>query len=78
VTAHNVIEFYQAIESVPLASLRHHLSANDFSRWVADVLGDQELARGLRKLERTMPTGGIPDRAEILAHIADHYLIPER
>jgi hydroxymethylpyrimidine pyrophosphatase-like HAD family hydrolase len=77
VTAHNVMEFYQAIQSVPLASLRHHLNAGDFSRWVDDVLGDQQLAKGLRKLERTMPTGAMPDRSEILAHIADHYLIRE-
>ena len=34
-------------------------------------------ARGLRKLERTTPTGATPDRAEILAHIEGHYLIEE-
>lgn len=73
--AHNMIEFHQAIQSAPLVSLRHHLSAGDFSRWVAEVMGDQQLARGLRKLERSTPTGATPDRAEILAHIEDHYLI---
>jgi hypothetical protein len=62
---------------VPLASLRHHLIAGDFSRWVAEVMGDQQLSRGLRKLERTTPTGATPDRAEILAHIEDHYLIEQ-
>jgi hypothetical protein len=72
---HNMIEFYQAIKSVPLESLRHHLLAGDFSRWVAEVIGDQQLAAGLRKLERTTPAGATPDRAEILAHIEDHYLI---
>jgi hypothetical protein len=77
IAAHNMIEFHQAIQSVPLASLRHHLNAGDFSRWVAEVLGDQQLARGLRKLERTTPVGATPDRAEILAHIEDHYLIQQ-
>jgi hypothetical protein len=75
VTVHNMMEFYQAIQSVPLASLRHHLNSGDFSRWVAEVLGDQQLARGLRKLERTTPAGATPDRMEILAHIEDQYLI---
>jgi hypothetical protein len=70
-----MMEFYQAIQSVPLASLRHHLNSGDFSRWVAEVLGDQQLARGLRKLERTTPAGATPDRMEILAHIEDQYLI---
>ncbi|HSK29555.1 MAG TPA: HAD hydrolase family protein, partial [Candidatus Limnocylindria bacterium] len=72
---HNMNEFHKAIHTVPLASLRHHLLAGDFSRWVGEVLGDQQLADGLRKLERTTPAGATPDRAEILAHIEDHYLI---
>jgi hypothetical protein len=77
VAAHNMIEFHQAIQSVPLASLRHHLLSGDFSRWVGEVMGDQQLARGLRKLERTTPAGATPDRSEILAHIQDHYLIQQ-
>lgn len=77
VTVHNIAEFYRAIETVPQASLRHHLSSGDFSRWVGDVLGDEQLAKGLRKLERATPVGATPDRAEILAHVADHYLLQE-
>jgi len=76
-TVHNMNEFYRAIQTVPLASLRHHLLAGDFSRWVSEVMGDQQLARGLRKLERAIPAGAAPDRAEILAHIQDHYLIQQ-
>jgi hydroxymethylpyrimidine pyrophosphatase-like HAD family hydrolase len=77
IAVHNMIEFHHAIQSVPLASLRHHLNAGDFSRWVGEVLGDQQLAQGLRKLERTTPAGATPDRTEILAHIEDHYLIQQ-
>lgn len=75
IAVHNMIEFHHAIQSVPLASLRHHLNAGDFSRWVSEVLGDEQLAQGLRKLERTTPAGATPDRTEVLAHIEDHYLI---
>lgn len=75
--AHNMMEFYRAVQALPQPSLRHHLLAGDFSRWVGEVLGDQQLAKGLRKLERTTPAGATPDRAEILAHIEDHYLIKE-
>lgn len=77
ITVHNMTEFYQAIQSIPLASLRHHINSGDFSRWIAEVLGDQQLARGLRKIERTTPAGVTPDRAEILAHIKDQYLIDQ-
>jgi hydroxymethylpyrimidine pyrophosphatase-like HAD family hydrolase len=73
--AHNMVEFYRVVQTLPLPSLRHHLLAGDFSRWVAEVMGDQQLAAGLRKLERTTPVGATPDRSEILAHIEDHYLI---
>jgi hypothetical protein len=75
VVAHNVIEFHAAVQTVPLASLRHHLANGDFSRWAAEVLGDPPLARGLRKLERAVAVGAAPDRGEILAHVEDHYLI---
>jgi hydroxymethylpyrimidine pyrophosphatase-like HAD family hydrolase len=71
--AHNMMEFHTAIQSAPMASLRHHLARGDFSRWVADVIGDQELARGLHKIERAVIDGAAPDRAEILAHIEDQY-----
>jgi hypothetical protein len=73
--AHNIRELYQAVQSLPFSSLRHHLLQGDFSRWVSDVLGDQQLAKGLRKLERSTPVGATPDRSEILAHIKDQYLI---
>jgi hypothetical protein len=73
--AHNMAEFYRAIQTAPLASLRRHLSAGDFSRWVEGVIGDQQLAKGLRKLERAILAGATPDHAEIQAHIEDHYLI---
>ncbi|HXG52437.1 MAG TPA: HAD hydrolase family protein [candidate division Zixibacteria bacterium] len=75
--AHNMLEFYKAIQKASPASLRHHLLAGDFSRWIAGVLGDEQLAHGLRKLERMAPAGAIPDREEILAHIDDYYLIGE-
>jgi hypothetical protein len=75
VVAHNVVEFHRAVEQVPMESLRHHLANGDFSRWVSEVLGDQQLSRGLRKLERAVAAGGAPDRGEILAHVEDHYLI---
>jgi len=73
--AHNVAEFQRAIRAVPIASLRHHLTCGDFSRWAAEVLGNNRLAQGLRKLERAVASGAPPNRDEICAHIEDHYLV---
>jgi hydroxymethylpyrimidine pyrophosphatase-like HAD family hydrolase len=77
IAVHNITEFHKAVQTVSVGSLRHHLIAGDFSRWVGEVLGDQQLAAGLRKLERSTPAGATPDRAEVLAHIQDHYLIEQ-
>jgi hypothetical protein len=75
--ARSVSEFCAAVRAVPLASLRHHLLAGDFSRWVAGVLGDRELAAGLRKLETTARAGAAPSRDEILQHVRDRYLVAD-
>lgn len=73
--AHNLVEFCAAVRAVPVGSLHHHLLAGDFSRWVEEVLGDVELASGLRKLERTTRQGAPPSRAEIIEHVRDRYLV---
>jgi hypothetical protein len=74
-SAHNVGEFYTAVQTVPMSSLRHHLKAGDFSRWAEGVLGDAHLAAGLRKLERTMLVDGGPSRNELVEHIRDRYYL---
>jgi hypothetical protein len=73
--AHNVAEFCAGVQAVPRASLRHHLLAGDFSRWVQDVLGDETLAGRLRKLERTVQAGAPARPEEIVHHLKDRYLI---
>lgn len=73
VVAHNILEFCEAVQTVPMASLRHHCDNRDFSRWAAEVLGDEALAHDLRKLERTARSGAPIDRSEFLDQIADHY-----
>jgi hypothetical protein len=52
--------------------------AGDFSRWAAEVLGDEELAQGLRKLERIVQHGATPNREEVLAHLEDRYDLPSQ
>ena len=69
-------QFYTAVATVPPSSLRYHLLAGDFSRWVADIIADPALAAGLRKLECTTRAGAAASREEILRHIADRYLVP--
>jgi hypothetical protein len=74
--ARNVREFCDAVRTVPLDSLQHHLVARDFSRWSRDVLGDEPLAAGLTKLEIAAAGGARASRDEILAHVEGRYVIP--
>jgi hypothetical protein len=48
--AANLWEFCQALNDVPLDTLRFHLTRGDYERWILDVLRDEELARRIRKL----------------------------
>jgi hydroxymethylpyrimidine pyrophosphatase-like HAD family hydrolase len=73
--ARSVAEFCTAVQSVPMASLHHHLLSGDFSRWIADVLGNAELAARLRKLEDTTRLGAAPSREEIVTHVRELYLV---
>jgi hypothetical protein len=73
--AYNLRDFHGQVRSVPLESLRHHLLAGDFSRWANDVLGDVQLAHGLRRIERNVRSGAMPVREEILAELESEYRI---
>jgi len=75
VVAHTVAEFCAAVETVSLGSLRHHMLHGDFGRWAKEILGDAELAAGLRKLEHTTLAGAQPNREEIIDHVRDRYHI---
>jgi hypothetical protein len=76
--ARSVPEFCDAVRTVPIASLQHHLLAGDFSRWAADVLGDAPLAAGLAQRERGAAAGATPSRDEIVAPVEDRYVMHGR
>jgi hypothetical protein len=49
-------EFLEKIKEVSVESLKFHLCRNDFGRWVAETLEDDELAEEILDLWDTMPT----------------------
>lgn len=50
--ARTLKDFVMLIGRVPEASLDGHARRGDFSRWIADVFGDQPLAAEIRKVEQ--------------------------
>jgi hypothetical protein len=57
--------------------LRHHLQAGDFSHWLSDSLGDDELAGSVRQIERwyrtTRNPGTVETRAALLRAVERRY-----
>jgi hydroxymethylpyrimidine pyrophosphatase-like HAD family hydrolase len=56
--ARTLREFVAALERARPADLDGHLRRHDFSRWIADVIGDYSLARTLRDIEDDSSAGG--------------------
>src|SRR5690606_6455051 len=51
-SAANLIEFYRLLARATEREVHHHLKRGDFSRWLSDVLWDDELAGRIRGIER--------------------------
>ena len=64
--ARTLKEFVTMQQRLPAAALEGHAQRGDFSRWVADVFGDQPLAAAIRKIERQYRRGGVANLSESL------------
>jgi len=56
-SASSLKEFMDRLNEVNAKSLDFHLNRGDFEKWVSDVLQDQELAREIRRLQKSNLTG---------------------
>jgi hydroxymethylpyrimidine pyrophosphatase-like HAD family hydrolase len=73
-TARTLKEFVTMLEQVPAASLDGHICHSDFSRWIADVFGDQPMAAEIRKVERRYRRGEVKNLSEsLIAPIRERY-----
>ncbi|MBU6283171.1 HAD hydrolase family protein [bacterium] len=65
--AHDLDEWRAAVLRVPLDSLRHHLAGGDFSRWMAEAMGEAAVAGRMRAVEASARAGAAPGRHEIVS-----------
>ncbi len=75
-TAQNAAELQERLESCDEEVLAHHCGHGDFSRWVADVLGDPPLAAALADTERSVRSGAISvaeGRARLTGAVRERY-----
>ncbi len=69
--------FVEGLRRVPSTALHRHALSNDFSRWIADVFGDQPLAAELRDLEERHRRGEVVDLGTALDEaISLRYEVP--
>jgi hydroxymethylpyrimidine pyrophosphatase-like HAD family hydrolase len=72
--ARTLKEFVTSMAQMPLSSIEGHMRSGDFSRWIADVFGDQPLAQDLRNVERRYRRGQVTSlRESIISPIRKRY-----
>lgn len=77
-SAHNLREFVSVVASTPPERLAPHLQRADFSRWIADVFGDDKLAADIRTIEDRYRMGLAADVNDaIISAIQTRYELPE-
>lgn len=73
-SARTLKEFVVMMARLPDGAIGGHARNGDFSRWIADVFGDQPLASALRKVERRCRRGQVTNLAEaLIAPIRERY-----
>ena len=50
-------EFLEEIREIDIRSLEFHLHRGDFEKWIAETLGDKELAEEIKNLQDLRPAG---------------------
>ena len=73
-TASNVSELHHDLVGVPGASIAHHASRGDLSRWAREALQDPTLAEGLAAAERCLAEGTPKVRQALLDAVERRYI----
>ncbi|MDI6859100.1 MAG: DUF5752 family protein [Methanocellales archaeon] len=50
-TALSLQDFMEKLKTLPLPSVEFHMSRGDFSKWIADTIGDTKLSRTISKIK---------------------------
>jgi len=64
-TATSLDAFEKKLQVVAADSVNFHLQRGDFQKWIEDTIGDDELAKRVSSIKRTLPAEDL--RKELLA-----------
>jgi len=51
--APSLADFCEKLKKIPLKSIEFHFKRGDFERWIRETLGDEHLANGISKIDRS-------------------------
>jgi hydroxymethylpyrimidine pyrophosphatase-like HAD family hydrolase len=72
--ARTIKEFVTVLQLLPVSALEAHIERGDFSRWIAEVFGNEPLAAAVRNVEKQYRDGHVANLASsIVAPICEHY-----
>jgi len=54
-TATSLCTFLRSLSSVDVQSIQFHFERGDFQKWIRTILGDEDLALRIDKIDRTLP-----------------------
>ncbi len=66
-TVHSLDEFISALKTVDISSIRFHMERGDFERWLRHVVGDDEFADQIAKINVTKRLKGEELRRKVLS-----------
>ena len=75
--AQNLNVFCQIAEGIGEETWMFHLRRHDYSRWMRDVIKNQDLAAAVEDIERRMDLSSAQTRALVCAAIEARYTLPE-
>jgi HAD superfamily hydrolase (TIGR01484 family) len=75
--AQNLNVFCQIAEGIGEETWMFHLRRNDYSRWMRDVIKNQELAAAVEDIERRVDLSSAQTRALVRAAVETRYTLPE-
>ena len=71
--AQNLLTFVQIAEGIDEETWTHHLRRHDYSGWIHEVVGDNELAEEVRAVENQRALGSEESRKRIAAAVRSRY-----
>ncbi|GAB3213408.1 HAD-IIB family hydrolase [Marinactinospora thermotolerans] len=74
--ARNLHTFLELAEGVDDETWTHHLRRNDYSRWMAEAVRDDELADAVREVEEDAELDPRESRERIAAAVDERYTLP--